>query len=107
MHANLSYFRLVLFIEQVVVDSDETLWDRRDADTVLSLTRLVEGGFQRLAVADPKLAAARLPRALHVLLPQLAAEQDGVRVGTSMVGVDDLPSLYYYYVDCRQVASTC
>ncbi|MEW5303887.1 MAG: hypothetical protein WDW36_006539 [Sanguina aurantia] len=85
----------------VVVDSDETLWDRRDADTVLSLTRLVEGGFQRLAVADSKLAAARLPRALHVLLPQLAAEQDGVRVGTSMA----LRSLLRSCIDADMVSN--
>ena len=31
---------------------------------------------------DPSLAAARLPAAFHALVPQLVAEQEGVRFGT-------------------------
>jgi ribosomal RNA-processing protein 12 len=31
----------------VVLDAGEQLWDRKDADAILSLTRLVETGFIR------------------------------------------------------------
>lgn len=59
------------------------LWDRRDADSVISMTRVVESGIQRLREVDAKACAARLPKAVHALVPQLAAEQDGVRFATS------------------------
>ena len=36
----------------------------------------------RLYDMDPTLAAARLPAAFHALVPQLVAEQEGVRFGT-------------------------
>eukprot|EP00798_Chlamydomonas_sp_ICE-L_P031076 gene31076-6203_t len=63
----------------VIVDADDIVWNRRDVDTVMSLTRLVESGFIRLHELDPKLCATKLPRAFHALVPQ----QDGVRFGTS------------------------
>lgn len=56
---------------QVVMDAGPTLWDRKDADATLGLTRLLEAGFLRLAEAEPGLCAARLPRAFHALTPQV------------------------------------
>ncbi|KAJ9506030.1 hypothetical protein QJQ45_002495 [Haematococcus lacustris] len=70
-------------ILMVVINAGDAVWVRSDADAILSLTRLLEGGFIRLAQADPGLCAARLARAVHALVPQLSAEQDGVRFGTS------------------------
>lgn len=61
----------------------EALWDaRRDPDTTLAATRLLEDGLCRLAGADAALCAARLPRAVHALVPQLAVEHEGVRFAT-------------------------
>ena len=60
----------------------EQLWDRRDPDTTVAGIKLVEDGFCRLAAADDALCAARLPRAVHALVPQLAAEQEAVRAAT-------------------------
>ncbi|PRW60392.1 ARM repeat superfamily [Chlorella sorokiniana] len=57
----------------------DTLWDRRDADTTVAAIKLLEDGFCRLAAADAALCAARLPRAVHALVTQLAAEQESVR----------------------------
>ena len=57
----------------------EQLWDRRDPNTTISAVRLLEDGCIRLAGADPRLCAQRLPRAFHTLVPQLAAEQENVR----------------------------
>ncbi|GLC60588.1 hypothetical protein PLESTB_001631100 [Pleodorina starrii] len=67
-----------------VVIETESLWvgSGRDPGLLTALGRLLEGGFSRLAEADPAACAARLPRAVHALVPQLAAEQDGVRYGT-------------------------
>jgi ribosomal RNA-processing protein 12 len=62
-----------------VVASEQQLWERRDADTTVSAIRLLEDGFCRLAEADASLCAQRLPRAVHTLVPQLAAEQESVR----------------------------
>ncbi len=62
------------------MEAEDRLWDRRDADTVLSLTRLVEGGFLRLHELDAELCAARLPRAVHALVPQVGAPR-GWRAG--------------------------
>ena len=39
----------------------------------------------RLASVDPALCAQRLPKAFHTLVPQLCADQEGVRFGTSQV----------------------
>jgi ribosomal RNA-processing protein 12 len=61
------------------VVASEQLWERRDADTTVSAIRLLEDGFCRLAEADASLCAQRLPRAVHTLVPQLAAEQESVR----------------------------
>ncbi|PNW69821.1 hypothetical protein CHLRE_19g751197v5 [Chlamydomonas reinhardtii] len=69
-----------------VVLETESLWASgpgRDPGLLTALGRLLEAGFGRLAEADPAAAAARLPRAVHALVPGLAAEQDGVRFGTS------------------------
>ncbi|GFR52360.1 hypothetical protein Agub_g14918 [Astrephomene gubernaculifera] len=68
-----------------VVTDTESLWvgGGRDPGLLMALGRLLEGGFSRLAEVDPAACAARLPRAVHALVPQLAAEQDGVRYGTS------------------------
>ncbi|KAG2424708.1 hypothetical protein HXX76_014284 [Chlamydomonas incerta] len=69
-----------------VVLETESLWaagPSRDPGLLTALGRLLEAGFGRLAEADPAAAAARLPRAVHALVPGLAAEQDGVRFGTS------------------------
>ncbi|KAG2487102.1 hypothetical protein HYH03_014215 [Edaphochlamys debaryana] len=68
----------------VIVES-ESLWvgSGRDPGLLMALGRLLEAGFSRLAEVDPVATAARLPRALHCLVPQLAAEADGVRYGTS------------------------
>lgn len=57
----------------------DALWERRDADTTVAAIKLLEDGFCRLAAADAALCAARLPRAVHALVPQLAAEQESVR----------------------------
>jgi len=56
---------------QVVIDAGETLWQRKDPDGILALTRLLEAGFLRLAETDPALCATRLPRAFHALTPQV------------------------------------
>lgn len=61
----------------------ESLWNRRDGEVILSLTRLLEGGLLRLQTMDATAAGKLLPRAVHTLVPQLAAEQDGVRFGVS------------------------
>lgn len=53
------------------MEAEEALWDRKDADTVLSLTRLVEGGMLALHDKDAGLCAAKLPRAVHALVPQV------------------------------------
>ena len=58
----------------------EPLWDaRRDPDTTLAAVRLLEDGLCRLAAAEPGVCAQRLPRAVHALVPLLAAEHEGVR----------------------------
>lgn len=58
----------------------EPLWDaRRDPDTTLAAVRLLEDGLCRLADADAGACAARLPRAVHALVPLLAVEHEGVR----------------------------
>lgn len=62
-----------------VVLAADALWDRRDAGTTVAAIKLVEDGFCRLATADAALCAARLPRAVHALVPQLTAEQESVR----------------------------
>ena len=41
--------------------------------------------FIRLAKVDPTLCAQKLPSAFHTLVPNLCAEQDGVRFGTAQV----------------------
>jgi hypothetical protein len=56
---------------QVVIDAGDSLWQRKDADGILALTRLVEAGFLRLAESDASLCAAKLPRAFHALTPQV------------------------------------
>ena len=60
-----------IFCVQVVIDAGDTLWQRKDPDGILALTRLIEAGFLRLADADPGLCAAKLPRAVHALTPQV------------------------------------
>ncbi|EFJ51860.1 hypothetical protein VOLCADRAFT_87463 [Volvox carteri f. nagariensis] len=67
-----------------VVTDTESLWvgSGRDPGLLTALGRLLEAGFSKLAEADPAACAARLPRAVHALVPQLVAEQDGVRYGT-------------------------
>jgi len=62
----------------------EDSWDRRDASSSLAMTRLLEEGVLKLAAADPALSAAVLPRIVHVLVPQLASHQGGVRRSTTM-----------------------
>lgn len=58
----------------------EQLWERRaDSAATAAAVRLVEEGLCRLAALDAGAAAARLPRAFHTLVPQLASEHDGVR----------------------------
>ena len=76
--------------------ASEQLWERRDADTTVSAIRLLEDGFCRLAEADASLCAQRLPRTVHTLVPQLAAEQESVRFAAGAClknilneGVDD------------------
>ncbi|GLI63541.1 hypothetical protein VaNZ11_006530 [Volvox africanus] len=67
-----------------VVIETESLWvsSGRDAGLLSALGRMLEGGLAKLAEVDPAACAARLPRTVHALVPQLAAEQDGVRYGT-------------------------
>lgn len=62
----------------------ESSWDKKDVESILGMTRLLEEGVVKLSAADPSAAAAGLPRIVHVLVPQLASHQDGVRRGTSM-----------------------
>lgn len=62
----------------------EDSWDKRDASSSLAMTRLLEEGVLKLAAADPALSAAVLPRIVHVLVPQLASHQEGVRRSTTM-----------------------
>ncbi|GIL64267.1 hypothetical protein Vafri_18268 [Volvox africanus] len=67
-----------------VVIETESLWvsSGRDPGLLTALGRMLEGGLAKLAEVDPAACAARLPRTVHALVPQLAAEQDGVRYGT-------------------------
>ncbi|GIL82209.1 hypothetical protein Vretifemale_11129 [Volvox reticuliferus] len=67
-----------------VVIETESLWTSggRDPGLLTALGRVLEGGLAKLAEADPAACAARLPRTVHALVPQLAAEQDGVRYST-------------------------
>lgn len=74
-----------MLIKECRLGAQGSLWERRDGEVVLSLVRLVEGGCLRCHAADPVAAGALLPRAVHALVPQLAAEQDGVRFGVSQV----------------------
>jgi ribosomal RNA-processing protein 12 len=62
----------------------EDSWDKKDASSSLAMTRLLEEGVLKLAAADPALSAAVLPRIVHVLVPQLASHQEGVRRSTTM-----------------------
>lgn len=59
------------------------LIDRRDPDSVLGVTRLLESGMLTLAKSDQALCTSHLPRVFHALVPHMTAEQDGVRFGTS------------------------
>lgn len=54
----------------VVLESDE-IWDRRNADAVLALTRLVECGMMTLHQKDAGACRQRLPKAFHVLVHQV------------------------------------
>lgn len=65
-----------------VLDGEDA-WDRRDADAALGTAHLLEQGLLRLHQLDAGAAAALLPRAVHALVPQLASEHEGVRLGTS------------------------
>ncbi|KAL0054199.1 hypothetical protein WJX82_005285 [Trebouxia sp. C0006] len=67
-------------LQQVL--QQEAAWDRKDTDLMLALTSLIESGFTRLHELDASACALRLPQAFHSLLPQLCAEQEGVRFGT-------------------------
>lgn len=58
-------------------------WDRRDVEGVISMTRVVQLGAIQLHATHAGVAAALLPKVFHGLVPQLAAEQDGVRHATS------------------------
>lgn len=52
-------------------------------DQLSAMTKLLESGLPRLAQAQPDAAAKLLPRVVHLLVPLLSAEQDGVRFNTS------------------------
>jgi hypothetical protein len=65
----------------------EALVERRQADVLLALCRLLEEGVLRLAGAEPAAAAPRLAATCHLLVPLLGAEQDGLRFSTSQVRV--------------------
>ncbi|DBA66455.1 TPA: hypothetical protein ACH3X2_002431 [Trebouxia sp. C0005] len=67
-------------LQQVL--QQEAAWDRKDTDLMLALTSFIETGFTRLHELDASVCALRLPQAFHLLLPQLCAEQEGVRFGT-------------------------
>lgn len=47
------------------------------------MTRLLESGLCRLAELQPDAASKLLPRVVHLVVPLLAAEQDGVRYNAS------------------------
>lgn len=47
------------------------------------MTRLLESGLCRLAELQPESAGKLLPRVVHLVVPLLAAEQDGVRYNAS------------------------
>ncbi|KAK9818389.1 hypothetical protein WJX72_011834 [[Myrmecia] bisecta] len=61
----------------------ESAWDRKDAEVMMSLTRLLEAGFIWLHDLDAAMCTTRLPRVFHTLVAQLSADQDGVRFATS------------------------
>ncbi|GAB4822579.1 hypothetical protein N2152v2_009625 [Parachlorella kessleri] len=65
------------------VVQQEAAFDRKDLDLTLALTRFLETALTRLHELDAALSAARLPRAVHLLVPQLGAEQDTARFAAS------------------------
>lgn len=70
------------------------LIDRKDPDSVLGVTRLIESGMLALAKSDLSGSCSTLlPKAVHALVPHLAADQDGVRFGTSQ-------ALRNLFLDC-------
>jgi len=73
----------------LVLDGDD-LWEAAEragagADGALSLVRLLDVAMRALAERDAAAAARRLPRAVHALVAQLGARQDGVRHGAREV----------------------
>ncbi|KAF8071289.1 uhpC [Scenedesmus sp. PABB004] len=52
-------------------------------DQLSAMARLLEAGLMRLAELAPEAAAKLLPKVVHLLVPLLAAEQDGVRYSAS------------------------
>ncbi len=53
------------------MEAGDSLWDRKDTDVMMQLTRLLEGGVIALTQRDAQLGAARLPRVFHALVPQV------------------------------------
>lgn len=72
----MSYVSQHVFFEscilQVVMEAGDVLWNRKDGDLILQLTRFLESGVVTLCENDPALGMARLPRVFHSLAPQVS-----------------------------------